>query len=46
MARYFTGVYIINRKLHARLEMQIFSSRVEKYFTRSLRSHVKYIFNT
>ena len=46
MVWYFTSIYIINRTLHARLEIQIFSSRVEKYFTRSLRSHMKYIFNT
>ena len=36
------GVYIINRTLHDRLEIRNFSSRVEKYFTRSLRSLVKY----
>ena len=33
---------MIKRKLHGRLEMRNFSSRVEKYFTRSLRSLVKY----
>ena len=43
---HFIGVYIINRTLHGLLEIQIFSSRVEKYFTRSLPSLVKYIFNT
>ena len=42
MSWYFIGVYIINRTLHGRLEIRIFSSRVEKYFTRSLRSLVKY----
>ena len=36
------GVYIINRILHGRLEIRNFSSRVEKYFTRSLRSLAKY----
>ena len=29
----FIGVYIINRTLHSRLEIQNFSFRVEKYFT-------------
>ena len=43
---HFIGVYIINRTLHGLLEIQIFSSGVEKYFTRSLPSLVKYIFNT
>ena len=44
MVWHFIGVYIINRTLHVhdRLEIQNFSSRVEKYFTRSLRSLVKY----
>ena len=42
MVRHFIGVYIINRTLHDRLEIRNFSSRVEKYFTRSLRSLVKY----
>ena len=42
MVWHFTGVYIINRTLHDRLEIRNFSSRVEKYFTRSLRSLVKY----
>ena len=42
MVWHFIGVYIINRTLHDRLEIQNFSSRVEKYFTRSLRSLVKY----
>ena len=40
---YFIGVYIINRILHGRLEIRDFSSRVEKYFTRSVRSLVKYL---
>ena len=35
MILYFIGVYIINRTLHGRLEIRNFSSRVEKYFTRS-----------
>ena len=42
MVWHFIGVYIINRTLHDRLEIQNLSSRVEKYFTRSLRSLVKY----
>ena len=42
----FFGVYIINRTLYGHLEIRIFSSRVEKYFTSELRSLVKYIFNT
>ena len=42
MVWHFIGVYIINKTLHDRLEIRNFSSRVEKYFTRSLRSLVKY----
>ena len=42
MVWHFIGVYIINRTLHDRLEIRNFSSRVEKYFTHSLRSLVKY----
>ena len=42
MVWHFIGVYIINRTLHDRLEIRNFSSRVEKYFTRSLCSLVKY----
>ena len=42
MVWHFIGVYIINRTLHDRLEIRNFSSRVEKYFTRSLRSLVTY----
>ena len=34
----FFGVYIINRTSHGRLERRNFSSRVQKYFTRSLSS--------
>ena len=34
--------YIMKRKLHGRLEIRNISSHVEKYFTRSLRSLVKY----
>ena len=33
--------YMIERKLHGRLEIRNFSSHVQKYFTRSLRSHLK-----
>ena len=42
MVWHFIGVCIINRTLHDRLEIRNFTSRVEKYFTRSLRSLVKY----
>ena len=51
---HFIGVYIINRTLHGLLEIQISSSRVEKYFTRSLEEkfrislgpcNILYIFN-
>ena len=42
MIWYFVGVYTTNRTLHGRLEVQNFSSRVEKYFTRSQRSLVRY----
>ena len=43
MVWYFVGVYTINRTLHGRLEIQNFSSHVEKeYFTRLLRSVKKY----
>ena len=38
MIWHFIGVYMINRTLHGRLEIRNFSCRVEKYFTRSLRS--------
>ena len=38
MVWYIIGVYIINRTLQGRLEIQNFSSSVEKYFT-SERSH-------
>ena len=38
----FIGVYRTNRILHGRLEILNFSSRVEKYFIRSLRSLLKY----
>ena len=41
MVSNYIGVYIVNRKLHGRLEIRNFSSRVEKYFTRELRSLVK-----
>ena len=42
MVWYFIGFYIINRTLHGHLEIWNFSSSVEKYFTRSLCSLVKY----
>ena len=42
MVWHFIGVYIIDRKLHGRLKIRNFSSRVEKYFTRLLRSLVEY----
>ena len=42
MVWYFIGVYIINRTLHGLLEIRNFSLRVEKYFTRSLCSLVKW----
>ena len=42
MVWYFMDVYIINRTVHGRAEIQNFSSSVEKYFTRSLCSLVKY----
>ena len=42
MVWHFIGVYVINRKLHGRLEIQNFSSRVKKYFTRLLCSLVEY----
>ena len=31
--KYFIGGYAINRTLQDRLDIKIFSSRVEKYFT-------------
>ena len=33
MVWHFTGIYIINRTLHDRLEIRNLSSRVEKYFS-------------
>ena len=36
----FIGVYNMKRTLHGHLEIRNFCSRVEKYFTRSLRSLV------
>ena len=42
MVWHFIGVYVVNRTLHGRLEIQNFSSCVEKYFILSLRSFVKY----
>ena len=46
MVWYFIGVYKMNRTLHGRLETRNFFSCVEECFTRSLRSLVKYFFNT
>ena len=46
MVWYFIGVYRMNRTLHGRLEIQNFFSRIEEFFTRSLRSPVKYFLNT
>ena len=44
MVWYFIGVYIINRTLHGRLvwKYEISLLVLKKYFTRSLRSLVKY----
>ena len=42
----FIDVYIINRTLHGQLEIRNFSSRVEKYFTRSLPLTREILFNT
>ena len=42
MVWYFIGVYIINRTLHGRLEIQNFSLSVEKYFTSEHSKRVKY----
>ena len=42
MLWYIMSVYIINRTLHGRLEIRNFSSHVEKYFTHSLCSLMKY----
>ena len=38
----FIGVYIMNRTLRGRLEIRNSSSRVQKYFARSLRTLMKY----
>ena len=46
MVWYFIGVYRMNRTLHGRLEIRNFFSRIEEFFTRSLRSPVKYFLNT
>ena len=40
MVWYFIGVYIINRTLHGRLEIQNFSSCVEKIFHHSKRNFI------
>ena len=42
MVWYFIGVYIINRKLHGRLEIWNFSSRVEKNVMSERSKRVKY----
>ena len=41
--RHHFGFYVIKRTLHDHLEIQNFPTHVEKYFTRSLCSLVKYI---
>ena len=46
MVWYFIGVYKMNTTLHGRLEIRNFFFCVEEFFTRSLRSLVKYFFNT
>ena len=42
MVWYFVGLYIINRTLHGRWRYEIYLLVLKKYFTRSLRSLVKY----
>ena len=37
MVWYFIGVYVINKTLHGRLEIQNFSSRVEKILLNAQR---------
>ena len=41
---YFIGGYVINTTLHDRLDIKIFSFRVEKYFTieRNTRREISY----
>ena len=46
MVWYFIGVYIINGTLHDRLEIQNFSSRVEKIFYSFAALTREIIFNT
>ena len=46
MVWYFIGVYIINRTLHGRLEIQNFSSRVEKIFDSFAALIRDIVFNT
>ena len=46
MVWYFIGVYIINRTLHGRLEIQNFSSRVEKIFHEWAQRTSEIFFNT
>ena len=43
---YFIGVYKMNRTLRGHLEIRNFFPCVEEFFTRSLRSLVKYFFST
>ena len=42
MVWYFIGVYVLKRTSHGHLEIQNCFSRVEKYFTCSLRLLMKY----
>ena len=42
MVLYFTGVYIINRTLHGRLDKRNFSSSVQIYFMSERSERVKY----
>ena len=43
--KYFIGGYVVNRSLQDRLDVNIFSSRVEKYFTseRNTRREISYL---
>ena len=43
MVWYFIGVYIINRTLHGRLEIQNFSSRVENILYLNTRRDISYL---
>ena len=46
MVWYFIGVYIINRTLHGRSEIQNFCSRVEKIFHERAQRMSEMFFNT